>query len=316
MIERITHEQAFQLGARVAQATHSREDLEKDEVQRALGNVDFSERAVEFIKKLGKLKNPYASEQCEMARYYPKRFAMPPLGEQAERLQQALGFEPKWDEAAQNLPFVTGDFGADGIALFPCLSFLGKVWEINDPYLAGYGKLIATTCERFGEWSKTELNAPLVNHRMKDADELTPPGYVRIVPEVKDILVLLEEQAVSRGYNCLAMPVCLGDWGTKLCYSPRNALWHTLNIAPPRLAVEPVAGVSLVVGTKVLTAYEHQWKVFPGAQYNWDRVGGWSYSLYLGFDGGRFHFDARAAHCASGYYGSMVAFPGESGLVA
>jgi len=158
--------------------------------------------------------------------------------------------------------------------------------------------------------------APLVNWRTKDADELTQPDYVRIVAEVLDILVPLEEAALSQGYNCLALPTNLGDWGTKLCYSSRNALWQTLHWNHKGLAIEPVAGLSQVIGTSILTAYGQQWKIFPGAQYNWGRDGEWSDSLYLGFYDGEFEFDADVADYADGRCGAPFALPGVSELAA
>ena len=278
--------------------------------------IQVSEEIAREVVRVSSPENPYASEQCEQTAFYPKGFAMPSPEDQAVRLKKTFGFEPMWNEAVQNLPFPTGEFGADGIGLFPCLSFLGQIWEIEDPRVAGYGKAIATACDKFGKWSMAEMNVPLVNYRTIDRDELTRTGLVRIAKRTLETITLLEDLAMSQGFNCLAIPVCLGDWGTRLCYSPRNALWQTLNLTPRRLAIEPVAGLSLVVGTKVMTTHKHQWKDFPGAQYNWHRVDRWSDSLYLSFDDGRFRFGAGGADYADGRYGSMVAFPGESGLVA
>jgi len=297
-------------------------DLARLLEERGYGRGDFQllgenpDDVVALIKQI-KGRNLYVGEQCELTRFYPEGFVMPTLEEQAARLQKAYGFEPKWPEAAQNLPFQTGEFGTDGVGLWPCLPFLGQLWEIGDPRVAGYGKVIAVTCTKFDEWSRAEMEVPLVNYRMQDADELTQPDYVRIVAEVMDILVPLEDAAMSQGYNCLAMPVNLGNWGTGLAYSPRNALWQTLHWNPVGLAIEPVAGLSLIIGTKVLTAYEHQWKDFPGAQYNWRRGGEWSRSLCLYFYDGQFEFDARGARYQDGRCGLLFArVPGVSELVA
>ena len=289
--------------------------------ERGYGRSDFQllgehpDDVVVLIEQI-KQRNPYASEQCDQVWFYPEGFTMPTLEVQAERLQKAFGFEPKWPEAAQNLPFQTGEFGTDGIGLWPCLPFLGQFWGIEDPRVTGYGKVIAATCVKFDQWSRAEMEAPLVNYRLQDADELTKPCYVRIAAEVMDILVPLEDQAMVHDYNCLAMPVNLGDWGTKLCYSPRNVLWQTLHWDPRGLTIEPVAGLSLAIGTKILTAYEYQRKDFPGAQYDWGRDGEWSSSLYLSFGDGGFGFDARIADYAHGDYGSLFARPGGSELVA
>ncbi|TSC92586.1 MAG: hypothetical protein CEN89_592 [Candidatus Berkelbacteria bacterium Licking1014_7] len=287
--------------------------------ERGCGKSDFQllgenpDDVVALIEQI-KQRNPYICEQCDQAWFYPEGFAMPTLETQAGRLQKVLGFEPKWPEAAQNLSFSTGEFGVDGIGLWPILPTLGQLWDIENPRGAGYGKVIATVCTTIID--SPEM-APLVNWRTKNRDELTLPDYVRIVVEVRDILVPLEEAALSQGYNCLAMPVCLGNWGTKICYSPRNALWQILHWDPKGLAIEPVAGLSLAIGTKVLTAYGQQWKDFPGAQYNWERDGLWSDSLSLYFfDDARFEFYARDARYARGLCGSLFARPGVSGLAA
>lgn len=260
----------------------------------------------QFRQLLQVIANPYESEYITQAWFYPDEFTMPTLETQAQRLQVVLGFEPKWPEVAQNLPFPTGEFGADGIGLWPTLTDLGKLWDITDVYGAGYGELIAAVCTKINE--SLDM-VPLVNYR---EGQLTQ-NYVRIVAEVLGILAPLEQKAERQGFNCLAMPVNLGDWGTKLCYSPRNALWQTLNLPPKRLAIEPVAGLSLVVaGTSILTKYGQQWKDFPGAQYNWSADGRWSRSLVVRFRDGRFKFDARDADYTGGDCGSLVGFPGVS----
>lgn len=265
----------------------------------------------QFRQLLKVIVNPYAGEQCTQTLFYPVG-TVPALKTQAECLQNVLGldFELTWPDEAQNMPFATGEFGADSIGLWPTFPTLGRVWDIAEPRGAGYGKVIATICTKFDEWNRANGKAPLINYRMQEADELTQPDYVRIVAEVLDILVPLEDEAERQSHTCLAMPVNLGDWGTKLCYSPRNALWQTLHFEPKRLAIEPVAGLSLVIGTSVLTGSGQQWKIFPGAQYNWRRDGSWSYSLYLGFNDDKFYLFADEARYADGLYGTPFALPG------
>jgi len=93
--------------------------------------------------------------------FYPPG-TVPTLETQAERLQKVLGFEPKWPEAAQNLPF-TGEFGADGICLWPTLPTLGQLWGIEDPRGVGYGKTIATVCTMINDsprWHRSSTGEP------------------------------------------------------------------------------------------------------------------------------------------------------------
>lgn len=203
------------------------------------------------------------------------------------------------------MPFATDEFvGADGIALWPTLPMLGKLWNINDPWVRGYGEVIAATCNAINQSSDMAL---LTNYRAGKLDY----RYVRIQAEVMAKLVPLEEEAERQGFNALVMPVCLGDWQTGYCYSPRNARWQCINLLPNRLATEPVAGLSLLIGNRErLTAYEQLFMDFTGAEYNWNLDGRWSHSLYLYFDVGQFGFDARKTDYASNGCGAFVGFQG------
>lgn len=265
----------------------------------------------EVLRKYGLPVNPYEDEWTKQAWFYPEGFTVPTLEVQAKRLQKVLGFEPKWwPEEAQNMSFSTGEFGADGIGLWPILPELGRIWDIADPRGAGYGKMIATVC---GKINKSKDMAPLVNYRDGQLDE----RYVRIHAEVMSKLVPLEEAAERQECNCLAMPINFGDWNTGYCYSPRNARWQCINLPPNRLAIEPVAGLSLLVGvSERLTAYEQLFLDFTGAEYNWSADGSWSRSLCASFGGGQFEFDAYEAYYADGRCGAFVGFPGVSELAA
>ena len=123
------------------------------------------------------------------------------------------------------------------------------------------------------------------------------------------MIIQLEQQIIANGFNCLAMPVNMGDWGTGKTYSPRNALWQALHWNPRGLAIEPVAGLSMVMATRILTDYGHPWKWFPGAQYNSGADGRWSRSLDLDCGGSRFEFNAYGSDYFDGCDGSPVAFP-------
>jgi hypothetical protein len=104
---------------------------------------------------------------------------------------------------------------------------------------------------------------------------------------------------------------------TGWCYSPRNARWQCINLIPNRLAIEPVAGLALLIAImERLTAWEQMFCDFTGAEYNWDADGGWSGSLFADFSSGWFRFSARSANDAYGYCGAFVGFPGVPALVA
>lgn len=299
------------LGQAAAAAVAEELGMTRDQVQQLWlgrgGEVKAGFR--EVLKKYGLPDNPHETERTKQAWFYPEGFVVPTLEVQAERIKRVLGIELNWPDEAQNMPFATGEFGTDGICLWPTLPTLGQLWSINDPRVRGYGEVIAATCNAINQ---SPDMAPLTNYCASELDQ----RYVRIQAEVMAKLVPLEDEAERQGFNCLVMPVNLGDWGTKLCYSSRNALWQTLHWNPKGLAIEPVAGLSQVIGTSILTAYGQQRKIFPGAQYNWGRGGEGSRSLCLGFDGGEFYLGAREAGCAGGFYGAPFALPGVSELAA
>jgi len=252
--------------------------------------------------------NPYANEQCSLVWHYPKGYAVPTLEEQAEHIGRALGFEPKWTKPVKdiNTPIPT-----DGVALWPCLSFLGELWDIEDPRVAGYGKLVAKICNRFGQWSHDELHTRFVNRpgrwRMIDGNMVGVSGSFSVVPEVLGILTHHEGQAMAKGNNCLAKHLNLGDWRTDECYSPRNILWQSLHWSPSGMAIEPVAGLSIVIGTRFpTTRIERKW--FPGARYMYSD--GLSDSPYLDLGGEALGFGSDDAGRIRGRCGSVVAFTG------
>jgi len=305
----ITDGQVGQVGG-YAEVAARESGLNREQLQGALGRGgEMKAQFMAVISSLGLPVDPYPDEEATQVWFYPKDFAVQSLDDQAQRLRRVLGIEPKWAVPVAELPEL-----ADGIGLWPILPALGTLWEIADPRGTGYGKVIATVCDKIHE---SEEMAPFVNYRMQGADELTLPDYVRIASGVLDILVPLEEQAMAQGFNCLALPTNFGDWRTGKCFSPRRALWQTLNFPPRRLAIEPVAGLSLLIGNRErLTAYEQLFMDLSGAQYNW-RGGGWSGSLYVDFYGGRFGLNARGAGGAYGGCGSLFArVPGVSELAA
>ena len=252
--------------------------------------------------------NPYAEEQTPKLRFYPDGFAdtsrQTTLETQAERIRKALGFEPKGLEAAQSQSFPTGAFGADGIGLWPTRQALGRHFGIKYPRGRDYGTLIEALCSAIN--ASPDL-PPLTNYCQ---GELTDK-HVRVEKATNQLLTHLEDEVERQGREWIAGPANFGDWRTGFCYSPRNALWHTLNWSPKRLAIEPVAGLCLLIANPGRFTASGQLSLdFPGAQYNGRGGGRWSYSPYLYFGDGKFHFYACESDCASGCSGSLVAFPG------
>ncbi len=298
------------LGQAAAAVVAEELGMSREQVQQlwlARGNKIKAE-FMEILKQYGLPVNPYETELVKQAWFYPNGFAMPTLEVQAERIERVLGIELKWPDEAQSMSFTTGEFGADGVALWPTLGALGELWNISDPRVRGYGKVIAATCNAINRSSDM---VPLVNYRDGQLDD----RYVRIHAGVMSKLAFLEDEAERQGLNALVMPVNLGDWQTGYCYSPRNARWQCIN--SNRLAIEPVAGLSLLTGiNERLTAYGHMFCDFTGAEYNWFADGGWSCSLVVDFRGGGFEFSAGGADYADGNYGAFVGFPGVLELAA
>ena len=305
-LEKVTSRTAIALAGNLAKGVPS--DLPEEAAQ--YWNRHCAELHAEMAATLRSpvLDNPFAGEQTRQGLFYPEGFAdtfrNTTLEIQAERIRKVLGFEPKWPEAAQELSYPTGAFGADGIGLWPTRQALGRHFGIKYPRGRGYGALIEALCSAIN--ASPDL-PPLANHCQ---GELTS-RYVRVEMATNQLLTHMENEAEKQDCDCLAHPVNWGDWQTGLCYSPRNARWQTLNWSPKRLAIEPVAGLCLLIANPGrLTAFGQLFLDFPATEYNWKAGGRWSSSLYLDFYDGGFYFSASETDCASGNCGSLVAFPG------
>jgi hypothetical protein len=274
----------------------------------------------EVLRQYGLPVNPFETERVKQAWYYPRGFTMPTLEVQAERIKRVLGVELSYPHEAQDMSFATGEFGADGIALWPTLPTLGKLWDIFDPRVHGYGEVITAICDAINQ---SPDMATLTNYCEGKLDQ----RYVHIQPEIMAKLVPLEDEAERQGFNALVMPVNLGDWKTGWCYSSRNARWQCINLLPNRLAIEPVACLSLLIAImeRLDTLEEQLFCNFTGAEYSWEANDCWSYPLHAHFrkphavaegGNGRFVFSYGIADNAHHQYGAFVGFPGVPILTA
>jgi hypothetical protein len=258
-------------------------------------------RGVDRGKLQGLLRvwiNRYENEKTRLAWFYPKRWKVPSVKTQARNLAKAFpSFVPTYHPDAQKIVVPKG---ADGIAILPTLISLGRLWDIKEPHQAGYGRILEQHV--LGAIAQSR---PFQNYR---AGELTE-SYIRVNAEVLELLIPLEEEAERQGFNCLALPVNLGNWQTRDTYSPRNARGQALHLPPSRLPLGSVQnGCLLLAMPDRLTAYEQLWMWCAGDEYSWEADGYWSFCPYFRFDGAQLRFNADGADFVYDYYGSPVAF--------
>lgn len=253
----------------------------------------FKERVAQAFRELA-LLNQYASERVGQTAFYPKGWTMPSLAVQAECL---VSFFPGINLQGSNVSEKrTVPKGADGLVLLPTLRFLGKFFNIADPYGAGYGAIIEQLCELLLK----QRNGAFLNHRKGELTE----AYVRLYADVRERLEKLESEAPG---DVLVLPVSLGKLYAG--WSARAARWEALDQDQLPLGAAHVACLLLVMPER-LTAYEQLWLDCPGDEYDWGAGGRWSCSLGFNFYDDQLRLGAGVACFAFGRCGSVVAFPG------
>lgn len=269
----------------------------------ASGGV-FQDRILLIIQDLGGITpNPYKDEVTNRTCGYPAGWTVPDFDEQHERTAKMYPDLVLPEIADRNI-VVPG--GWDGVWWFPPkIAALGRVYGIEDPYLAGYGSAAKRVLDIIGE------HRDFTNYRTQDADELTPPDYIRINELVLGRIQALESATESDFLP--PMPITFGQFYGG--FSPRNA--RETAIRRQELPFCTVYGASLLgIMPERLVAYEDLWIDVPADEYIWRRDGYWTYSLCFDFYGDALKFRARDADNALGRCGSVVGLPGVLELVS
>ncbi|MCX6767031.1 MAG: hypothetical protein NT170_04660 [Candidatus Moranbacteria bacterium] len=166
-----------------------------------------------FFEGLKEVSRSRHSSSGEWRLHYPPGFSVLPLDVHVERLRTALeGFVPTFSQPSNEISLPDG---ADGVALIPSITFLGKLWGIREPHGIGYKEVLR------------RINMALEKNRPADIFNYHQAyEFIRINPGVLEVLLPLEEKAERAGLNCLALPFSFGrlyaDFGC------RNARWTAL----------------------------------------------------------------------------------------
>lgn len=264
--------------------------------ERGVGRKDFQlliqqpDRVIELLRKS---INPYQNERVKQAYFYPEGWTVSSFETQVEHLTEHFpGIELSHVEELAGGLVVPEGF--DGIAVFPKLSALGRVWNINEPYGKDYGVIVEAVLGLIGS------SRPFHNYRKGELTE----RYIRLEARVREKLAQVEgetEDAVN------VMPISFGNLYAG--YSARNARETALRANQLPLG-SAQNGCLLLVMPDRLTNYNHLFIDCPADEYNWLADGRWSRCPCFCFRDGELGFFAPEAHFASVSYGSAVGFPG------
>lgn len=253
----------------------------------------FQREITPIIRRLANEDNPYADERRNQTHYYPEGWSVPDLSAQAKKLAIFLpGLDLSYSEKASK---VVVPEGADGLALIPKLSALGRICGISDPYWSGYSRLVGHAIGFIGH---REFSSYL--QELQEQGELTDQ-YIRIHAETRKILTELEAETPG---DCLVLPISFGNLYAG--YSQRNAGWEALYRQQLPLGLVQVSYLLLAMPGR-LTACNHLFIYCPGDEYRWYTNDDWSLCPL-------FYFDDKLDQSGNGFAhrdaegGSAVAF--------
>jgi hypothetical protein len=248
------------------------------------------------------ITNPYEKEKVNPSSDWKyDTSTMPNIETQVARIMGSLigvgpvgiGHAPAWQSELPDK--------ADGVIAIPSLLDLGKMFEIEDPLGAGYGKL----CEKALECLNKARGGKFYNYRQ---GQLTS-DYIRLHEEVRQRREELENAIpyVEQKIRFLLLPVSTGRHYQG--YSPRNARTDALELGA--LPLDPVTvAFMLIAWPERLSKYYQTIIDCSGCEYSWDADGWWSSVCYFYFNDGRLKFYAYDAARPDDCCGTAVAVPG------
>jgi hypothetical protein len=234
--------------------------------------------------------NRYASEKTSQTFYYPPMWTMPSFSEQTQRLAAALpGLTLPTQPPAMAVPE-----GFDGLAIIPKVSALGRLFNVQDPYGAGYSEVVQHILDIMAQQG-------LFDNRWNVAVD---PQHLRIESRTEAILKTLEAKDTS---DCLVLPVSLGN--VYAGYSVRNARETALRAHQLPLCTAQLASL-LLVTPKRFVAEDSLWVHAPGDEYNDKSEGDWASAPSFDWERGHIELRALPADRVLGGYSSAVAYLG------
>ena len=250
---------------------------------------EFQDGLVSLITRLSRQENPYADEKEEQDCYYPEGWTVAPLNVQADRLASVFPGLDIVFQTSGSEPL------GDGFALIPKLSAIARIAGIEDPYGAGYGRLVEHVLGHIGQSRR------FTNYR----DRQLGPDDLRINAETRALLEMLESETPS---DCLVLSFSFGN--DYAGFSVRNARWETLHSNQLPLGAAQVGSLLLAMPDR-LTHYDDLWLDCPGDEYDWSRDGKWTNYPYFDFCDGGVKFNTDWSNDAHSNSGSVAAFLGK-----
>lgn len=293
--ETVTDGQVAQVKAFV-EASLRKSGLSKDNVQCLIGRGDeLKSRLIPIFQELGQVEgNPFVGEKVVQKYYYPKGWKVPNVTELKERTARIFeGIDLSYvDELASKTVLPAS---ADGIALIPKLSYLGKLWGLNDPYGKDYGRVVEKVVQLIGNFRAFH------NYREGCLTE----RHIRLNKEAREILEQLEAETPG---DALVLPINFGNLYAG--YSVRNVRWKALHTNQLPLGSAQI-GCLLLAMPERLVAYDDLFMDCPADEYSPHADGKFASSLCFFFDVDRLKFFSYWTDDAHEHYGSVVAFLSE-----
>lgn len=300
-VEKITDGQTAQIKSLVEHALR-KSGVGKDGAQLIITRGDdLKDRMTAIFEELG-IENQYADEKVDPDTDFSYDLrTLPGTDEQIAKQLEAMGLKGKVEAVRCTVQeHLYAD--AEGFAVVPSLTDLGKRVNMADPLGDDYGTLLEAM---LGFLSMQRTSAKFTNYR---AGELTK-DHVRLHPEARRHWEQLEAltEAEDGKVRFFIIPV---NFGSKYQgYSPRNA--RTDALAKGTMPLDPVAVAAILLGWP---EWQEKWENSAidcsGAEYSWDADGEWTRVCYFHFYDSELEFYARDAGCPRGGCGTAVAFPG------
>ncbi|MFH1088687.1 MAG: hypothetical protein V1719_02500 [Patescibacteria group bacterium] len=259
---------------------------------------DFKNLVTEAIKI-----NPFVKEWVKQSGFYPRNWQAKSVTEEILKLTQLFpGINLSQVEALVSELIVSRE--ADGIALFPKLSYLGELWRINDPFGTGYSEVLK---KLLGLISGSRS---LRNYLYGLA---SGPHHIRIQADVQTQIIWLEENTPG---DVLVLPFNFGNLYAG--WSARSARWEAFHNNQLPLTSAHVAVLLLLMPDRFSAISSEQLFIYcPGDEYE-GLLGGpsgdWSHCPYFNFHSSPddtlvFHAN-KWPGTVEGDFGSVVAFFG------
>lgn len=275
--------------------------LDSNEFQRVIARgAEFQKGIKTLLQGLGQFKNEHSGETTKRTLGYPTGFQIPSVEEQCNRLSELhpgidLGHVESLVEALGEKPK-----GADGILIRPKLEYLGRRFEINEPYTTGYGQLL-----EIGLLPMIGKSRKFHNYR---AGELTPE-HIRLHAQV-----LARYQAIEKatpGDVVVSYFACgINPYKQEQNFSPRNFRLTALEAGDLPLCAVDIAGIILLMPDRLTE--EGRLHFDCSDEYNYG--GGFEADCpYFSFDDDQLGFDEDRSDYADQNFGSSVAFGSVTG---